>query len=77
VNERLQKEMSTISRKCAKLKREKRAKYLNKIHPMLMYGTEIALKIREEPGGFTKGTKVYIYMNYNYDNSIQVGHMIA
>ena len=51
--------MSTICRKCAKLRREKRAKYLNKVHSMLVFGTEIALKKIEEPGGFTKGSKVY------------------
>jgi len=56
VNERLQKQMSEITRKCATLRREKRDKYLNKVHSMLMYGTEIALKKIVEPGGFTKGT---------------------
>jgi len=56
VNERLQKQMSEITRKCATLRREKRGKYLNKVHSMLMYGTEIALKKIVEPGGFTKGT---------------------
>ena len=56
VNERLQKQMSEITRKCATLRREKRDKYLNKVHSMLMYGTEIALKKTVGPGGFTKGT---------------------